>query len=118
MNTGRIYVADRGDVDILGGFGDVEARFRFASGSGSVARVEAVLASADSDGDDYGADDRFGDVVLLHDAGTHLISPASRPGNRRWRTDVPRRATGCRWVYRRLRCRSGWAGALFQKRGP
>jgi hypothetical protein len=52
MNTGRIYVADRGDVDILGGYGDVEARFRFASGSGSVARVEAVLASADSDGDD------------------------------------------------------------------
>lgn len=52
MNTGRIYVADHGDVDILGGYGDVEARFRYAMGKGSVARVEAVLASADHDGDD------------------------------------------------------------------
>jgi hypothetical protein len=52
VNVGRIYVADRGDVDILGGYVDAEARFRFASGGGSVARVEAVVATADTDGDE------------------------------------------------------------------
>jgi hypothetical protein len=52
LNTGRIYVADRGDIDILGGYAEVEGRLRYALGSGSVGRVGAVFSTADTDGDD------------------------------------------------------------------
>ncbi len=50
-NVGRIYVAGKPDIDVLGGLVDVEGRWRYARGSGSVARVELLASSGDTDGD-------------------------------------------------------------------
>lgn len=52
VNTGRIYVADRGDIGVAGLIVDVEGRWRFAPGEASVARVEALYTTGDADGDD------------------------------------------------------------------
>lgn len=52
VNTGRIYVADHGDIGVSGLLLDVEGRWRFAPGEASVARAEAVYATGDTDGDD------------------------------------------------------------------
>jgi hypothetical protein len=51
VNSGQIYVADHGDVGVLGLLIDVEGRWRYAPGDGSYARLEAVYTSGDQDGD-------------------------------------------------------------------
>ncbi len=51
-NVGKIYVADHGDINVSGALVDVEGRWRFAPGDGSVARLEALYATGDEDGDD------------------------------------------------------------------
>jgi len=50
-NVGKIYVADHGDIGVSGALVDVEGRWRFAPGEGSVARLEALYATGDEDGD-------------------------------------------------------------------
>ncbi len=51
LDTGRLYVLDRKkDVPVLGVLADVEARFRYAAGAGSVIRAEALYTSADTAG--------------------------------------------------------------------
>lgn len=51
-NVGTIYVADHGDIAVAGGLADVEARYHFAAGAGSVARIEVLASTGDPDGDD------------------------------------------------------------------
>ncbi|GDX81609.1 hypothetical protein LBMAG42_34200 [Deltaproteobacteria bacterium] len=51
-NLGKIYVADHGDVDVAGALVDIEGRYRYAAGSGSVARLELLASTGDADGDD------------------------------------------------------------------
>lgn len=50
-NVGKIYVADHGDLDVAGALADVEARYHYAAGAGSVARIEVLASTGDSDGD-------------------------------------------------------------------
>lgn len=51
-NVGRIYVAGHPDIDVSGGLADVEGRWRYTRGSGSVARVELLASTGDTDGDE------------------------------------------------------------------
>ncbi len=86
-NLGRIYAPIVHDDDVVGGFVDLEARFRFAPGDGSVARVEGLYST--------GAGDdplRYGGVVtgnaygiagaLMPTHGTMLLFPDPRAINR------------------------------------
>lgn len=52
-NLGRLYVKDLPDVSVAGWLVDVEGRWRFAPGQGSVARVELLSSSADGAGGAY-----------------------------------------------------------------
>ncbi len=87
MNVGRIYAPIVHDDGILGVFADVEGRVRWAPGSGSVARIEAVYSSGDSanpqsysgvvTGNAYGI---AGALMPTH--GTMLLFPDARAINR------------------------------------
>lgn len=46
-NVGRVYVEELADVPVLGFAGDVEARWQYAPGAGSVARVEGLFTTGD-----------------------------------------------------------------------
>ena len=50
-NLGKIYVADHGDIGVSGALVDVEGRWRYAAGEGSVLRLEALYSTGDTDGD-------------------------------------------------------------------
>ena len=49
-NVGKLYVSDQPDVLVRGWMLDAEARLRWASGAGSVVRVEALASSRDGTG--------------------------------------------------------------------
>jgi len=87
LNVGRMYAPIVHDDDVLGLFADVEGRVRWAAGSGSVARLEAVYSSGDSQnplqyggvvtGNAYGV---AGALMPTH--GALLLFPDARSINR------------------------------------
>ena len=52
-NLGRLYVQDLPDRSVAGWLADVEGRWRYAPGQGSVLRVELITSSGDTSGDAY-----------------------------------------------------------------
>jgi len=87
LNAGRTYAPIVHDDDVLGLFANVEGRVRWAPGSGSVARLEAVYSSGDTPnpmqysgvvtGNAYGV---AGALMPTH--GTLLLFPDARAINR------------------------------------
>lgn len=53
LNVGRLYVVDLEDRDVLGGLVDVEARWRWTQGAGSVVRAELLYTTGDAEGGAY-----------------------------------------------------------------
>ncbi len=53
-NLGRLYVKDLPDSNVGGWLADLEGRWRYAPGQGSVARVELLASSGDSSATGYG----------------------------------------------------------------
>ncbi len=48
-NLGRLYVEELPDVAVAGGLVDAELRYRYAPGTGSVLRLEAIASTADDE---------------------------------------------------------------------
>ncbi|MFT4627637.1 MAG: hypothetical protein ACI8PZ_006324, partial [Myxococcota bacterium] len=86
LHLGRVYAPVVHDDDVLGMLVDVEARWRFFRGKGSVARVEGLFSGGPGSFDQYGGvitGNSYGVVGALHNThGTLLLFPDPRSINR------------------------------------
>lgn len=85
-NVGRLYVVDQRDRDVRGLCADVEGRWRWTQGAGSVLRAELLFSTADTDADAYNGivtGNSYGIAAAGHaTAGTVLLFPDLNSVNR------------------------------------
>lgn len=75
LDVGRIYVIEQKDVPVLGVLANVEARYKYAAGAGSVVRAEALYTSADRAGaDGHGDGATYGGVLTGNSYGVAAAS--------------------------------------------
>lgn len=85
-NVGRLYVVDQVDRDVRGVLADVEARWRYTQGAGSLLRAELLYSSADTDAASYNGivtGNSYGIAAATQaSAGTVLLFPDLNSVNR------------------------------------